>query len=97
MYAIRSYYVLITSLLGLILLRRYIRDRFFDKKDEKTEDQLEEFIGHKALALEDFVSGGGKVEFKGTQWQAESEDKVSKGDNVVIVAKESLKLIVKLK
>lgn len=88
---------IVTSLLGLVLLRKYIRRKFFDKKDEKTEDQLEEFIGRPAKALEDFENGEGYIEFKGSQWKAESEQPVKKGDNLVITAKDSLKLIVKHK
>ncbi|MFZ5941555.1 MAG: NfeD family protein [Bacteroidota bacterium] len=88
---------MVTSLLGLVLLRKYIRRKFFDKKDEKTEDQLEEFIGRPAKALEDFVDGEGYIEFKGSQWKAEAEQPVKKGDSLVITAKDSLKLIVKHK
>jgi len=88
---------IITSLLGLLLLRKYIRRRFFDKKDEKVEDQLEEFIGKTAKAAENFVNGEGYVEFKGTRWQAICEQPVKAGDNLEIIEKESLKLIVKHK
>ncbi len=45
---------LVASLLGLVLLRRYLKKRFFSKRDEETEDQLEEFIGRNAKAIEDF-------------------------------------------
>ncbi len=88
---------LITSVLGLALLRKYLRRRFFDKKDEKTEDQLEEFIGRTAKAVDDFKSGEGYVEFKGTRWEAHSEHPVKKDDSVVITGKDSLILIVKPK
>ena len=39
----------------------------------------------------------GKVEFKGTSWNAESESEVKKGDTVIIIEKESFKLIVEPK
>jgi membrane protein implicated in regulation of membrane protease activity len=86
---------LIASLLGLVLLRRYLKRRFFGKTDKAIEDQLEEFIGRRAKALDDFKDGSGKVEFKGTQWTARSEGQVSKGDWVTIVQKDSLILTVK--
>ena len=86
---------LIASLLGLVLLRRYLRKRFFSKTDKETEDQLEEFIGKKALAVNDFKDGGGKVEFKGTRWSARCDSPVKKGEWVTIESKESLIFTVK--
>lgn len=86
---------LIASLLGLVLLRRYLKKRFFSKTDKEIEDQLEEFIGKKARALDDFKDGGGKVEFKGTHWSARCNSPVKKGDWVIIETKESLILTVK--
>jgi membrane protein implicated in regulation of membrane protease activity len=88
---------LVASLLGLVLLRKYLKRRFFGKADKETEDQLEEFIGRKAKALADFKDGTGKVEFKGTSWSARTDQPVSKGDWVIIVSKDSLILNVKPK
>ncbi len=88
---------LIASLLGLALLRKYLRKRFFNRKDEETGDQLEEFIGHQAKAVEEFKEGIGKVEFKGAHWTARSDEPVSGGMWVTIVRKESLTLFVKPK
>ncbi len=81
---------LVASLLGLVLLRKYLKKRFFGRTDKEIEDQLEEFIGHKAKAVEDFKNGTGKVEFKGTRWTARSKDPVAKGDWVIIRSKDSL-------
>jgi membrane protein implicated in regulation of membrane protease activity len=86
---------LIASLLGLVLLRRYLKKRFFSKTDKETEDQLEEFIGKKARAIADFKDGRGKVEFKGTRWSARCDSLVKNGDWVTILSKESLILTVK--
>jgi membrane protein implicated in regulation of membrane protease activity len=86
---------LLASLLGLVLLRRYLRRRFFGRTDKETEDQLEEFIGKKALVVEDFKNNLGKVEFKGTRWSARCEAPLKKGDWVIIQSKESLTLSVK--
>ena len=81
---------LIASLLGLGLLRKYLKKRFFGRTSKEIEDQLEEFIGHKAEAIADFKGGMGKVEFKGAQWSARSVDAVNKGDWVIIRSKDSL-------
>ena len=81
---------LVASLLGLVLLRKYLKKRFFNRSDEEIKDQLEEFIGRKAKAIADFKDGAGKVEFKGTQWSAVCSEPVSKGDWVIIRSKDSL-------
>lgn len=86
---------LVASLLGLGLLRNYLKKRFFGRKEKETEDQLEEFIGRKAMATEDFMDGTGKVDFKGTRWSARSDAPVSRNQWVTIESKESLTLIVK--
>jgi membrane protein implicated in regulation of membrane protease activity len=83
---------LIASLLGLVLLRKYLKKRFFNRTDKEIADQLEEFIGRKAKAIEDFKDGTGKVEFKGTHWTATCAEPVSKGDWVLIKSKDSLTL-----
>jgi membrane protein implicated in regulation of membrane protease activity len=86
---------LIASLLGLALLRKYLRRKFFSKKTGEAEEQLEEFIGHKGKALEDFRDGTGRIEFKGTQWSARCSEPVKENQWVTIVGKDSLILEVK--
>jgi len=86
---------LVASLLGLVLLRKYLKKRFFSRKEVEAEDQLEEFIGRKAQVLEDFSDGTGPVEFKGTRWTARCGEPLTKGMWVTIVQKDSLTLIVK--
>jgi membrane protein implicated in regulation of membrane protease activity len=86
---------LIASLLGLVLLRRYLKKRFFSKTDKEVEDQLEEFIGKKARVVEDFEAGSGQVEFKGTRWSAVCDVPLKKGEWVTIRSKDSLTLEVK--
>lgn len=88
---------LLSSLLSLILLRKVLKKRFFDKDDQEITDQLEEFVGHKAMVIEDFKNGTGKVEFKGTQWNAESSSDLKAGEKVTIIKKDSLLLIVEQK
>lgn len=86
---------LVASLLGLILLRKYLKNRFFSRTDKEIDDQLEEFIGRKARAIVDFKEGSGQIEFKGTQWSARCDDPVRKGEWVEITSKDSLVLQVK--
>ncbi|MEA3460781.1 MAG: NfeD family protein [Bacteroidota bacterium] len=86
---------LVASLLGLVLLRKYLKKRFFNRTDKEVADQLEEFIGRKGKAISDFKDGSGKIEFKGTNWTARCDEPVAKGDWVEITSKDSLILKVK--
>jgi len=86
---------LVASLLGLVLLRKYLKNRFFSRTDKEVEDQLEEFIGHKGRAIDDFKEGEGQIEFKGTHWSARCGEPVAKGEWVEITSKDSLVLQVK--
>jgi inner membrane protein len=88
----------IASVLTLIGLRSIIQKKFFYNRGSKSEDVEDEFTGKEALAVSDF--GGmqtGKVEFKGTTWTAESTSEISVGQRVLIIQKESFKLIVEPK
>jgi len=87
----------VSSLIALMALRRVLQNRFFRKSDSP-EDIEDEFTGKEAVATVDF--GGirnGKVEFKGTSWTAESTSEIKDGQRVVIIEKDSFKLIVKPK
>jgi len=88
----------VTSVLSLIGLRRIIQKKFFYSRENSSVDVEDEFTGKEALAISDF--GGmktGKVEFKGTMWNAESASEIVKGQRVVIIEKENFKLIVEPK
>ncbi len=88
----------ITSILALAFLRRLIRKKFFYSREENPVDVDDEFTGKEAVAINDF--GGeaiGKVEFKGTNWQAESASPVKSGQRLIILKKENFKLFVEPK
>jgi inner membrane protein len=88
----------LTSVLSLIGLRRIIQRKFFYSKGNKSEEVEDEFTGKEALAVSDF--GGqktGKIEFKGTRWNAESSSEITVGQRVVIIEKDNFKLIVEPK
>ena len=63
------------------------------KQSTELED---EFIGKTGKA-ETFIGpdNNGKVDFKGTTWDAQSEDIIEKGENVTIIGNDSILLIVK--
>jgi membrane protein implicated in regulation of membrane protease activity len=88
----------VTSILSLVALRKIIQKKFFYSKDELSRDVEDEFSGREAVAISDFGPGkNGKVEFKGTQWTAESTSAVREGDRVTIKEKENFKLFVEPK
>ena len=88
----------VTSILLLIVLRRIIRNKFFFSKGTQSDDVEDEFTGKEGIATIDF--GGmktGKVEFKGTTWNAESKSEIKRSQRVIIIEKDSFKLIVEPK
>jgi membrane protein implicated in regulation of membrane protease activity len=88
----------ITSVLSLLALRKMLQKKFFYSKDNLSEEVEDEFTGREALAMTNIGPGKkGRVEFKGTTWQAESDSVISEGQTVIIVEKENVKLIVKPK
>lgn len=88
----------ITSVISLLLLRKMIQRKFFYSKVDRSSAVEDEFTGKEAMATIDFGKDkNGKVEFKGTTWNAESESEIKKGQTVIIIEKESFKLIVEPK
>jgi len=86
----------VTSVITLIALRRIIQKKFFYSKGKESEDVEDEFTGKEALALNDFGDDKtGKVEFKGTTWAAGSKSEIKEGQRVIIIEKDSFKLLVK--
>lgn len=82
-----------TSILSLIFLRKYFKKIFVGKGEDAGDDLWEEFIGKTAVAENNFEKGKrGKIAFKGTTWEAESDEPIKKGDSVKIIGKESIVL-----
>ncbi len=89
---------LVVSVATLLSFRKIIQKKFFYNKDEKSDSIEDEFTGREAVAIADFgTDRKGKVEFKGTQWKAESESDIKAGQTVIIIEKENFKLIVQPK
>jgi membrane protein implicated in regulation of membrane protease activity len=88
----------LSSAVLLVALRKIIQKKFLNSTSTHSDDVEDEFTGKEALAIVDF--GGikkGKVEFKGTTWDAESSSEITEGQRVKIIEKESFKLIVEPK
>lgn len=86
---------LITSIVSILLLRKWF-SKILWKKKHSSELLEDEFLGKIAKA-ETAISPGenGKVDFKGTTWQAASEDFIEKDENVIIIGNDSILLKVK--
>lgn len=82
------------SILLLILFRKMLKNKFFNKINESGDELADEYIGKLATALTDFQHGQGEVEFKGSKWDAISTEEIQKGDIVIITNRESIKLVV---
>lgn len=82
------------SVLTILLFRKWVKKIIWARK--QSSEIEDEFIGKTGKA-QTFISPGnkGKVEFKGTTWDATSEDVIEKGENVVVVGNDSIILIVK--
>ncbi len=83
----------LSSVLGILTLRRLLKERFFNESQATEEDLAEEFEGEKVIAETDFDSSGeGKVAYRGSTWKATASRPVNKGDSLRIIAKHNIKL-----
>ncbi len=85
---------LASSIITILLFRKWIKKIIWTKN--KSTELEDEFIGKTGKA-ETLIAPGenGKVDFKGTLWDACSEDIIEKGEWVTIIGNESILLIVK--
>ncbi|WP_165958187.1 NfeD family protein [Segetibacter sp. 3557_3] len=82
------------SVLTILLFRKWVK-RILQAKQPSSEIE-DEFLGKIGKAETAILPGEtGKVDFKGTSWNARSEDVIQKGENVTIVGNDSILLIVK--
>ena len=65
-------------------------------QNESVDELLQEFVGKKAVVTREInPQNGGKVEFHGTNWNAEADEKIDKGTSVEIIGKNNITLKVK--
>lgn len=83
------------SLLTTVLFRKSVK-RMMTSGKPSSEIMEDEFLGRQALVEISIAPGkDGKVEFRGTSWDARSDVYIEKGQLVTIVGNESILLIVK--
>ena len=89
---------IVSSIVLLLVLRSWLKGVFFGhvkSKQELTED-LKEYAGEKVVVTQKIEPNRrGKVEFHGTNWDAEADEEIAEGAVVVITDKDNLTLKVK--
>lgn len=87
-----------SSFLLLVVLRRWLKSIFIgrEKEGQSFDDTIDDIIGQKVIVARDIKPGlPGKVEFRGTLWNAEAGESIKKGTPVEITAKDNITLTVK--
>ena len=85
---------LIASVVTILLFRKSLRKIILVK--QKSSEIEDEFIGKTGRSETAIAPGqNGKVFFKGTSWDACSDDLIAPGENVTIIGNQSILLIVK--
>ncbi len=86
---------LFSSLTGLVFLRKAIRDKYMNFKSGSSNDLEDDYVGHTVTALEDFPANTpGRVDFRGTQWEAICPSPVKQGQTLTITSFKSIRLFV---
>lgn len=86
---------IISSLISLAALRKLLRKKYIENGDLANDILEDEYVGKTAVAITAIPAGGkGKVEFKGSNWEALSDSDIALGDTVKIIDINSIKLIV---
>ena len=89
---------IVASVALLAILRKWLKGIFKGYSSDKNDmvHDIEEFIGQTAVVIKDIAPGStGKVEFRGTNWSAQSDSALEKSTNVEIVGRSGLTLKVK--
>jgi membrane protein implicated in regulation of membrane protease activity len=89
---------LIASILLLVSLRKWLKNIFVGRTGQKqsADELLQEFVGKKAVVTREInPQAGGKVEFHGTNWNAEADEIINRGTSVEIIEKNNITLKVK--
>ncbi len=84
-----------SSLISLATLRKLLKEKYMDVGGDADNHLAEDFIGKRATAIQSFKANrNGKVEFRGSTWEATSSKDVQEGQQVIITGINSIKLIV---
>ena len=89
----------ISSIVLLVILRRWFRSRFFGYvgDEHNPNDNIDEFAGKSVTVIADIGpdNDNGRVEFKGASWIAASDIPIAVGQRAVILSVDGIKLKVR--
>lgn len=88
----------ISSVILLVLLRRWFRAKFFGHltAGQDPQDNLDEFKGQVVIVTADIDTvDGGKVEYKGADWSARCDSALTAGSRCVIESVDGITLVVR--
>ena len=88
---------ILSSLLLLISLRKWFKSLFHGRfeSNNESEEVLHEFVGKKGIVTQEITAAGGKIEFRGSHWNAAAGMVIPQGAAVEIVSQDNITLIVK--
>jgi membrane protein implicated in regulation of membrane protease activity len=89
----------VSSVLLVLLLRRWLRNRFLGHEKDLRDGtvDLDDFVGKTVMVTKAVAprSREGRVEFKGAGWTAVSDEALAEGELAVIVAVDGITLRIK--
>jgi len=89
---------IVSSVLLLVLIRKYVRSLFSGLKTgvKLPNGVMDEYVGGTGTVHSEIsINKPGKIEYKGSLWNAESDSDLSVGSRVLIIERKGLSLIVK--
>ncbi len=85
---------LASSVVFLLVFRKWMKNLLWSKKNSSEIE--DEFVGKIGMALSAISPGrDGKVDFKGTVWDARADEAIDAGEQVIVTGNDSILLIVK--
>ncbi|HHM01567.1 MAG TPA: NfeD family protein [Caldithrix abyssi] len=85
---------LVSSVLMLVFLRTHLQN-LFGVNTVNDMDEKDEFIGEEGIVIEKIsINGMGKIELRGTQWDARSNSDIDVGTRVRVTARDSIRFTV---
>ena len=89
---------ILSSVILLLALRKWIKTLFMGhiySKQDLSED-MQEFVNARAVVKKGITPNNpGRVEFRGTDWDAEADETIPEGATVMIIGKKNITLTVK--
>lgn len=90
---------IVSSLLTLLIFRRRFSSSFKGNVSRtlKKGESIDNIAGDKVIVTAEIIPGqlGGKVEYNGTTWDADSDENIKTGEVALIVERNNLRLKVK--